>query len=326
MGVPTAIEEAYGHAATTVAAVGRYVTATLAPWCEDREFLFLKRVKTSESLSEKLESGRFGRWSEINDLFACSVVVPTASHEPSVREYLDLAFVPVVIRDRNSSSIPPDAFRFDSTRYVARVRSEGAMQLPPGAKDILFEVQIRTVFEHAWIVVTHDLVYKADDSDWRRSRLAAHLKAAVEQIELVIAGFESNIPLVVDAHDPEMDAKQEIVDVFKRLQSEGLITAELVPNSWRRFADNVYALVNSYSRAHQPASLARELCHAVDGHLRATRVAADLHSGSLFQVVVGLVNAGVIASASLDSFVLVESSELRDLHGVTEVPCPFVFD
>jgi ppGpp synthetase/RelA/SpoT-type nucleotidyltranferase len=326
MAIPTAVEEAYRRAETSVTAVGRYVSVALSSWCEDNDYIFLKRVKRLGSTAEKLETGRIASWREISDLFGCSVVVPTASHEAKVREFLDMAFVASEIRDRNSTPKPPDIFRFDSTRYIAKVRPEGAMELPPDAGDLLFEVQIRTVFEHAWAVVTHDLVYKADDSDWRRARLAAHLKAAVEQIELIIAGFESNMEFVATSNHPETDAKQVIVDSFRQLHSDGFITNELVPESWRRFADNVFALVGSYSNRYQSPARAQELCVTADAHLRATGSASELHSGSLFQVLVGLVNAGIIPNASLGNFTLVESSALRDLHGVAAVPRPFVFD
>ncbi len=326
MAVPTAVIRAYSLSETALLALARYVNATLAPWCDERGYALLVRVKTVVSVSEKLESGRFRRWSEVDDLLACSIVVPTAAHEEAVREFLDRVFVRVGVKDRNSSPKPPDVFRFDSTRYTATVSENGARGLPPGAEALRFEVQIRTVFEHAWSVVTHDLVYKADDVDWRRLRLGAYLKAVVEQIDNMVAGFESNIDFVMPGRDAGTEARQRVVEVFKRLLEDGAITAELAPESWRRFADNVYALVASYSPRPDTARRVKELCVAVDAHLRGTSLAADFHSGSLFQAVVGLIVAGIVPSASVSRFTVVESSELRDLYGVGTVPKAFIFD
>jgi hypothetical protein len=324
--VPTAVIRAYSLSETALLALARYVRATLAPWCDDRRYSLHLRVKAVGSVSEKLESGRFRRWSDVDDLLACSIVVPTAAHEEGVRAFLDRVFVRVGVKDRNSSPKPPEVFRFDSTRYTATVSESGARGLPPGAETLRFEVQILTVFEHAWAVVTHDLVYKADDVDWRRLRLGAYLKATVEQIDNMITGFETGIEFVPPARDPAIDARQKIVSVFKSLRVDGIITAELQPESWRRFADNVFSLVASYSSRSETPGRVLELCNAVDDHLRGTSFASGLHSGSLFQVVVGLIVGGIVPSASVRKFTFVESSELRDLYGVATVPRAFIFD
>jgi hypothetical protein len=61
----------------------------------------------------------------------------------------------------------------------------------------LFGVQVVTAFEYAWIAATHDLVHKSDDVDWRRLRLAAQpKKAAVKQIEVLIAAFDPASPAI----------------------------------------------------------------------------------------------------------------------------------
>ena len=133
---------------------------------------------------------------------SCKVVVPTAAHEPAVLEFLDAAFQRVELALRNSTNKYPDVFRFDSTRWRGRVQPLSGLLGPPGLEALMFEVQIQTVFEHAWTVVTHDLVYKADAIDWRRLRLAALLKAATEQLDLVVAGFEASLDFVPRSPDP----------------------------------------------------------------------------------------------------------------------------
>ncbi len=65
MAVPTSVLEAYRQSETAVTALGRYVIATLTPWCDEKGYVFIKRTKTVASVAEKLESGRFSRWSQI---------------------------------------------------------------------------------------------------------------------------------------------------------------------------------------------------------------------------------------------------------------------
>lgn len=326
MAVPASIEQAYRQVEPALLAVSRYVGDTLQLWCAERDYLYRHRVKNIHSLAEKLETGRYERWSEIDDLFACTIVIPTVRHEESVLAFLHGAFERVELRRRNSTVKAPEVFRFDSTRFIGRVSAAAAATLPPEAGTIQFEVQVPTMFEHAWSIVTHDIAYKADDADWRRDRLAAQLKAAVEQIEMIIVGFDTNLDFVSQSNYPEVDAKQDVVATFKGLHEAGSISSELLPPSWRRFADNLYAFVRSYSNRHQAPGRVRQLCESVDEHVRSNDPFSDVHSGSLFQAVLGLVAAGVVPNASLSSHVVVDSPELRDIHGVTSIPRPFLFD
>jgi ppGpp synthetase/RelA/SpoT-type nucleotidyltranferase len=327
MAVPTSVEEAYQRVQPALVALAGYVESTLRPWCDDNDYLYRGRIKESESLSEKLETGRFERWSMLDDLFACTIVIPTPKHEDGVLAFVQQAFQQEELRRRNSTKKAPEVFRFDTTRFIARVKPTAmAAGMPAGVDAIKFEIQIPTVFEHAWSVVTHDVVYKADVVDWRRARLAAQLKAAIEQIELVVAGFEENIDFVPRSEDPEVDALQRVVETFDALYSEGMIPEELRPKSWSRFAENVYRLVRSYSSRSQAPARTVELAATVDAYLRTNNSLADLRSGSLFQAVLGFVNSGVVPNGNINRYIIVGSSELRDVHQVTNIPQPFIFD
>lgn len=326
MAVPSKILNAYQQIQSDLEATERYVSQTLRPWCDKRGYPFKGRRKDVESLSEKLESGRYQRWSAIDDLYACTVVIPTTAHENQVLDFLSQAFEEVEVRRRNSTQKPPDVFRFDSTRYVGRIRTYPGLGIPESVSEVNFEIQIPTAFEYAWTVVTHDLVYKSEDFDWRKGRIAALLKASVEQIELLTSGFEQNVALVPKSPHPESDAKREIVTAFKGLIQEGLISKELEPASWSRFADNFYALVRSYSGAYSAPDRAIELTEAAVRTMGETKEFSTIRSGSLFQVVLGLVHSGVVEKTHLSKFVVVDSVELRDIHKIDRVPKPFLFD
>ena len=190
MGVPAAAQRIFDFSRPAVKELERQIVTTVRTFSEDHEYLFVSRLKSLESFSEKLETGRFKSVSGVVDLFGCTVVVPTAAHEQTVIDFLNGVYICEDVRDRSSAQKAPDVFRFDATRYVGRFKPQPGVTYSPNIDKYLFEVQIRTIFEYAWSVVTHDLVYKADEIDWRRLRLAAQLKAAVEQIEMIIAAFE----------------------------------------------------------------------------------------------------------------------------------------
>lgn len=323
---PESIRQAFDVTALPLGDVARYVGDTLKTYCQDRNYLFNERTKTAESLSEKLESGRFHRWSKLDDLFACTVVVPVHDHVEGVVRHLDAVFDRKALRDRDTTPKPPDVFRFDGTRWYGTIRAAAAAERQPGADQIIFEVQVVTAFEYAWIAVTHDIVYKADTVDWRQLRLAAQLKAAVEQVEVLIDAFESASGAVRESPWPETESKALIVGRFKTLARDGHIPSTLEPASWRRFADNVYSLVTSYTHERREVGDAvMTLLDLADAELRDPDGFSLPQSGTLFQFLVRVVSKKT-GTGNLDSFVVVPSRELRDLYEVDQIPKVFKFD
>lgn len=327
MPTPESIREAYDRGDPAVRDVGRYVRETLEPYCRAQKYLFTDRFKTKESLTEKLEGGRIDAWSKIDDLYACTIVVPVATHEAGVLRKLTTSFDQVDSRTRAATKKAPDVFRFDGTRWYGKLRSEATQTRQPGVGDLTFEVQVITAFEYAWIAVTHDLVYKSDSVDWRRQRLAAQLKAAVEQVEVLIGAFETASDAVAVSAWPETDAKSAIIERFKLLVADGSVPESILPTSWRRFADNVFALVVSYekSRYKVPAAVDK-LLGVMETELRQASPTVLPNSGTLFQYVVSVV-AREDTDGSIAEFTLVPSRELSDLYGVvSNLPRAFTFD
>ena len=123
MAVPSSVEEAYQRVRPALVALAEYVESTLRPWCDENNYLYHGRIKDPESLSAKLETGRYESWSMLDDLFACTLVVPTPKHEEAAIALLDEAFQRVELRSRNSTEKAPETFRFDSTRVIGRVKT-----------------------------------------------------------------------------------------------------------------------------------------------------------------------------------------------------------
>jgi ppGpp synthetase/RelA/SpoT-type nucleotidyltranferase len=165
------------------------VRDSLLVLCEDRGFALVSRIKTLESVSEKVETGRFDSWASLDDLVAVTVVIPTLTSEPAVVSFLKDSFKEVELRARSSTFKAPEVFRFDCTRFIGQLRSPDENSRTP-IHDVLFEVQIRSAFEHAWSVTTHALAYKSPEVSWSRLRLTAQLKAAVEQLDTLVLSFE----------------------------------------------------------------------------------------------------------------------------------------
>lgn len=221
--------------------VGKHVREALWVFCELHGFALISRIKTLESASEKVETGRFQSWAGIDDLVGLTVVVPTLSHEAEVLAFLKGAFDSVDIKKRGGTLKDPTIFRFDSTRFIGRLRSLDQDRRGP-IHEIQFEVQVKSAFEHAWAVTTHALTYKSEDVSWSKLRLTAQLKAAVEQLDTLVLSFEAAAKNVEPSQWPEIQAKARLRAFFARFAEAGMIPPELCPKDWSRFIDNVYRL------------------------------------------------------------------------------------
>ena len=216
-------------------------------FCEKNGFAFTGRIKTRDSVAEKLETGRYQSWVEVDDLYACAVVVPTLLDEVDALNFLEERYEQVEVRKRGSTQKDPTVFRFDATRFIGRLRADERLDDASPLRKILFEVQIRSAFEHAWSVTTHALAYKSDEVNWRRLRLVAQLKAAVEQLDGLVLGFDAAADEISEHRWPEVAAKKKIESTFLELIEAGSLPDDAAPQSWARFCENLFRIMMASS-------------------------------------------------------------------------------
>lgn len=313
MGIPAAIRQRYEQEKHLYEALQRYVGATLSGFCDREHYqLMSPRVKELSSLADKLETGKYAAWSDINDLVAAAIIVPTGSHEDRVLGFLASQFDQTDLLSRRSRPLAPDHFRFDLTRWYGRVRAdEGSPPDVAALTHLTFEVQVRTYFEHAWSVVTHDLTYKSDRLDWRRLRLAAQLKAMVEQIELTISNFEAVAAASLEAAWPDLEVQRQVEGRLQALLVE-TGTEEMAPSSWTRASESVVRLVSVSADVTEseewddPVAFIDSFCEAV--RTEAFQLAL---SGSLLQAVYAFAER---QGRNLAGFPVAASEELTMLY------------
>lgn len=204
--IPTSWREAYRKqfplAKLLKAEVDQYFERARTGWFTD------SRVKEEGSFHQKIETGRVENIDELEDFFGALVVVPLPSDIPSALEFLDEFFVTKYRRPLDSARAPhpASAFRFNDIRLYGHLRPDDTM--PPTPLDnVIFEVQVRTFFQHAWSSATHDLVYKHPRFSWARSRVAAQIKAILESAEMTIDSIDAleNSPVLPREGSPESE-------------------------------------------------------------------------------------------------------------------------
>lgn len=148
------------------------------------------RVKSKESVDNKLlaKADRYSDTGDITDLLGVRVITYFSDDVDSVARHIVQEFD---VDDENSVDkrqvIAPDRFGYLSLHYVLTLKSS-RYALPEYRRfsGIKFEVQIRSILQHAWAEIEHDLGYKAEGvvpRTFRRrfSRLAGLLELADEE-------------------------------------------------------------------------------------------------------------------------------------------------
>jgi hypothetical protein len=311
---PAGVNARYAAVEPYLGRLQQYVWGTLSAYCDGRGFALVSRVKTLESLSEKIESGRFSSWAKIDDLVAFAVVVPTLAEEEPVLEFLGEKFRTVDVKRRGAAQKAPDVFRFDSTRFTGRLRP-----LPEGGGErlidqVAFEVQVRTAFDHAWIVTTHALTYKSAVIDWKQQRLAAELKATCEKLDLLIVAFSEAAVKIPESPWPVIEAKKRLHRFYAEAAGAGLIPEELLPKDWSRFTDNVFDLGTRCGQRLTPEEVADAIIGAVSAELAALGFEKIPRSLSLWQITLAsLAQAGILKAPLRKHWPLI-TPELEGLY------------
>lgn len=225
--------------------VQNFFSTQVVPELREQGWVVEYRLKTVESVAEKIETGRFHKWSEIDDIFAATVVVPDATEEKRALVVLkSLLGVPVEERRRETTGFGgSSSFGFNSPRYIFSIPEEWRVKLADSRKSPKFEIQIPTILEWAWLKLTHDFAYKGTDFNSSAFRAASMIKANFEQVEWLLSLQKgSSSELGYKRSEREL-AKEYVVEQAERLFSDGLLKDVQKPMSMNRFADNIYGLV-----------------------------------------------------------------------------------
>lgn len=313
--IPADVSRKHALLAPYIAVVGQRVADTMRTYCDTMGFAYLGRTKAPNSLAEKVETGRYDRWSALDDLFGCTVIVPTLEDEPATLTFVQERFETVTLRRRGTTKKDPSVFRYDATRFIGRLRATDLADASP-LRTISFEIQVRTAFEHAWSVATHALAYKGQVTDWRTMRLAAQLKAAVEQLDSLVVGYASVAPLLGEHPWPVVQARAAIEQFFVTEVAAGRIPSDVAPLSWVRFSENFLTIVlGSTDRfVSDPSNLVDNALKAVGAEVASLTADSFPRSLSLIQFCIGALVKQQFLTAPLRRYTPVLTTELRSLY------------
>ena len=161
------------------------------------------RVKTVESLQGKVKRKNYSNLAEITDLCGIRIITYFSDDVDRIAELISQEFevdVENTIDKRKSED--PTKFGYVSLHYVVSLKEENSSSiLYRKFENIKLEIQIRTVMQHAWAEIEHDLGYKSKEDipdQYRRqfSRLAGLIELADEnflQLKNNINNYEKEV-------------------------------------------------------------------------------------------------------------------------------------
>ncbi len=244
------LEQAFAERRSYFIALFNEVKGALDKFCSDHNFLLSGRVKTIDSLRNKIESGRFPDIDSIDDVVAFSVIIDTSDQVKMVRDYLRKSFNICVIR-AGGTIRDERLFDFDCPRIYCKIKD------PSGSKGeispLLFEVQIRTILQHAWAKITHGHVYKPGVFDYRASRLASETMAQIEAIDRTFSDFDENSRKVKKIARKGMSGRLGIVRAIDQLVKENIIPEDLRISDGRILGDNIFTSIKGNDENWQQA-------------------------------------------------------------------------
>lgn len=162
------------------------------------------RVKEKNSLAKKIDGkNKYQNLSEITDIVGCRII---SYFEIDVEKIVALLFKEFKIDEVNSIDkkkiLDPDRFGYLSYHIICSINDERAqLREYKNYKDFKFEIQVRTILQHAWAEIEHDIGYKSNIAvprEFRRkfSRIASILEIADDEfsrLKLDIHNYVENI-------------------------------------------------------------------------------------------------------------------------------------
>lgn len=207
------------------------------------------RVKELPSFTLKIESGRFDSPQALEDFFACTIVVANSIEIRDAEQLISNTFN---IKQRRppqptETHKAPDAFPFDDLRLYVTL-AEDPILPQTDLHEVLFEVQIKTFLQHAWSIATHDLLYKTDDANWSKERIAYQIKAMLEHAEISIQ--EAEKLATCEALAKENRATAGIKKAITLIKSQW--PGDELPSDVRRLASNITMLLRALHLEIEP--------------------------------------------------------------------------
>lgn len=172
---------------------------------KDNESLRTKLQRTSEDGAPKYQNGL----NDVDDMIGLRIITYLQGDVDRATEALGGSFDVLEYVDKTAQQKAKGQFGYSGQHMVLQISESGP---PPGCSDHRgqrFEVQFRTILQHAWAEFEHDVRYKGDNGS--RPEVDRAFTLASGLIELADREF-SHINTIVGAQKAEDELAEEVPD------------------------------------------------------------------------------------------------------------------
>ncbi|PJZ47491.1 GTP pyrophosphokinase [Leptospira saintgironsiae] len=174
------------------------------------------RVKSKESLSEKIDlKQKYQNIKDITDICGFRIVTYLEKDVDAVADIIKNEFLLDMKNSKlEKTSSNPEVFGYKSLHFICQISdSRASLSEYKTFKDQKFEIQLRSILQHSWAEIEHDLGYKLTytiPKHLRRrfSRVSSLLEWADEEfnfLENEIKQYRESIEEIANDYNSEID-------------------------------------------------------------------------------------------------------------------------
>lgn len=195
------------------------------------------RVKDKKSLEKKLLiKNKYTNIHEITDIVGLRIVTYFEDEVDVIADIISKEFEIDIPNSVDKRIIEYDKFGYSSLHYVASLNSSrNNLSEYKACKNLKFEIQIRSILQHAWAEVEHDIGYKSkgqvpDILKRNFSRVAALLETAdleFTKLRIKLTKYEEEVeneisqnPNTVDLNNISLKSFYQNDPIIKEIDSE----------------------------------------------------------------------------------------------------------
>ena len=186
------------------------------------------RTKELESLSKKIDSkfGKYKKLQDITDLVGIRIITYLESEVDNVAELIEKEFTKDPENSIDKRILKADQFGYRSLHIVVELnKSRSALTEYESYKGLKCEIQIRSILQHAWAEIEHDLGYKgksAIPTSHARTfnRISALLETAdneFDRLKKELEQYEEEVPMLIQQNSQAVSIDQASVKYFVQM-------------------------------------------------------------------------------------------------------------
>lgn len=193
------------------------------------------RCKEVDKLDEKIsrKNDKYNSISEITDIVGIRIITYFEDEVDIIASIIEEEFIKDIENSIDKRDLEMDRFGYKSLHYVVSLKDERKeLTEYKRFKDIKFEIQIRSILQHAWAEIEHDIGYKSELSlpnSVKRNfyRVAALLETAdIEFVKIKdqLKEYKLNISKEIENNPEEVEINQ--VSLRAYIDSEYILDLE----------------------------------------------------------------------------------------------------